>query len=433
MIEYSVLGLALVGALVAATAAFIGFSGIPRHAKHVLLLGLALRVAGSQVYLRFIAFAYGGGDYNLYFFGGLEYAEAINAGNWSAVIDPWFEPGWYGTSAIIRLTGLILSVIGPTESGLFLVYGLIGYIGIIAFWRAYRESFPSIEGSHYLAWIAVFPSLWFWPAAVGKDTIVLCGIGIATLGFARRSVFRGWIALAAGLFLVFIVRPQVAAVVVFAMALAQTFGSGLRLQFVPLMRLGAMVAMAAAIVVWSSRSMEVELYDPEEVQGYLEEKSESTNIGGSAISSEGGEGGVSRWLAPINTLFRPFPWEVRGLSAGLAAIEVLVFWGIVFWRRRQISIFARYARHKPLFWLIVFFGLGYSIALGITLTNIGMIARQRVHIFPFIFMLFSAVPVARRYPRTQVAGRHPIWNRFGRATEPEAAPALRSESPANRP
>ena len=376
--------------LAAAVTAGVAILRLPPLVKVLLVTGLWLRVLGARLYREVMERSYGGvADYNLYFDFGAPYAEAILSGAWSDVIDPWFEPGWYGTFATARLTGLVLYVVGATEFGAFLVFAYLGYIGIVAFWRAYELSFPGIESTRYLAFVVLFPSLWFWPAAVGKDSVVLCGIGLATWGFAGRTAARGWIMVAIGLFLIFIIRPQVAAVVVSAMAVSQFLAAGLELRLLTIVRLIFLVGIATATLIWSSQSMGVEFYDPEEVQEYLEAKSEASNIGGSAIDVQGGAG-VSPLLAPINTLFRPFPWEARGFSNLIAAAEVGVLWLLVAWRRRVIWSFFKERRRSALFWMAVVFTLGYSVALGMTLTNIGIIARQRVHIFPFLFMLLAA-------------------------------------------
>jgi hypothetical protein len=37
----------------------------------------------------------------------------------------------------------------------------------------------------------------------------------------------------------------------------------------------------------------------------------------------------------------------------------------------------------------------YAVALGLMLTNLGIIARQRIFLFPFLFVLLQGVPSSR--------------------------------------
>jgi len=158
-----------------------------RHPERVLLIfGLALRVIGAMLYLSVMGDYYGGGDYVAYFRDGSQFASS--AAGLQAALDPdyWLAGRWWGTRFVSRVTGVLFMVFGTSLPLAFLAFSLIGYGGIVALWLAFRRAFPNEASERYLAWIVLFPSLWFWPAALGKDALVLCGIGIATLGFVGR-------------------------------------------------------------------------------------------------------------------------------------------------------------------------------------------------------------------------------------------------------
>ena len=93
------------------------------------------------------------------------------------------------------------------------------------------------------------------------------------------------------------------------------------------------------------------------------------------------------------------------MTSLLAALEVLVLWGLAWRRRYNIGAFIRTYRKTRLFWMAVSFVLVYATALGMSLGNVGIIARQRVHILPFIFMFFAGVPRCRTLRRPPAARR----------------------------
>lgn len=374
---------------------------LSRNAKRLVIAGLWLRVVGGLAYLHITQSYYGGiADYTGYYSRGLEYAEALLSGDLRAIIDPWTQGRWWGTDFTVRLSGAVLAALGPTLAGEFIVFALVGYAGILAFAAAFARAFTRVDRTRYLSWLVLFPSLWFWPASLGKDAVVLCGIGLATLGFVGLRRRPNWLLMIAGVFFVFCIRPQVAAVLVFAMIAGHWLGAARRWSFAHVVHGAPLLIAGIAVVALASGTLGVELFKADEVQEYLDSRGQASAIGGSAI-----EGGTPMWLAPLNVLFRPMPWEVRGVMPLLAAAEVVLLWGAVWYRRKDALAFVRHHRRTPLFVMGTAFVMVYATALGMSASNIGIIARQRVHLLPFVFMLLAAVPARRhRSVRQQQLG-----------------------------
>lgn len=388
MIDRGTIGFLLVLAGVAACAFLISRSRLTVSVRRLLVAGLAIRLVGSLAYLHGIGAAYGGGDYLLYYREGLQLADTAFTGGAYSIWDPdiWIRDSWWGTSFVTRVTALLLVIIGPTLSGAFIVYALLSYVGILGVAFAFYRAYPAIPLERYLLLVALFPSLWFWPAAVGKDALVLCGVGLATLGFVGRRARPQWALMAVGVGLVFCIRPQVAATLVFSLGAAQWLGAGLHWTLGNIVRGALFVGVGVWVLSLAAGALNVELFNSDEVEDYLASRSEVSAIGGSAM--EVAEEGVSPWLATVTTLFRPFLWEARGLTAFLAALEMVVFWGIAWSRRRHINAFIRTQRRTRLFWFAAVFVVVYATALGMSISNLGIIARQRVHILPFLFLFF---------------------------------------------
>jgi hypothetical protein len=115
----------------------------------------------------------------------------------------------------------------------------------------------------------------------------------------------------------------------------------------------------------------------------------------------------------ISVLARPFVWEARSVTALFAALEILAVWVLAWFQRQRIANFIYAYRGYPLFWMATVFILVYAVALGMAAGNLGVVARQRIHIFPLLFMFFSGPIVVRRAGQTGASQR---LTKAGRAT-----------------
>jgi hypothetical protein len=384
-------GLYIVLSAVLLLAVLVGRSALPTSIRHLVLAGLFLRVIGALAYVGLFGSLYGGGDYLMYFENGSWYAFLIWEGRAPEVVDIWLARQWWGTSFTILFTGLIVTVLGPNLKAAAIVFALIGYAGILLIAAAFRHAFPEAARTRYLAWLVLFPSLWFWPAAIGKDALVLFGLGLAAFGFAGRKGSVHWVVLSIGLALIFAVRPQVAAVCTVAVVFGMVFGSAGTMGVRHVVQAGLATGLTMLVLVSAGGALGFELSDPAEVEMYLDRRLGSSSIGGSAIA-ERGNSSMSPVSAIVNVAFRPFPWEARGVGMMIAAVEILTLWVLIVLNARSIRAFLRRHRRARLFLFAVAFIVLYSILLGFALGNMGIIARQRIFLYPFLFMIMSTPP-----------------------------------------
>ena len=99
--------------------------------------------------------------------------------------------------------------------------------------------------------------------------------------------------------------------------------------------------------------------------------------------------------AVINVLFRPFLWEAGSPPMMIAAFEVVALWGFVVYRLRTVALFVRQNRRSRVFVAAMAFLVLYSVGFGMSVSNLGIIARQRIHVVPVLVMLVSATPRRR--------------------------------------
>ncbi len=324
-------------------------------------------------------------------------------------------------------------VVGESMRGGFVVFSLLSFAGLAAFAAAFARSFPHMPAERYARWVWLFPSLWFWPSSIGKDALILCGLGVFALGFVgRRSRLHpdrassvNWPLMVLGGALVFCVRPQVAAVVI-ASAVGSiwlgTLGGTRRTKWVEAI---AVLGVGLVGLYLALGQIGISGFDAEGVGEYLDENANRGDYGGSGFDSgvEGGGGLLNMPIAFFNILFRPLPWEAHNIPALISALEIWGFWALAWVQRRKVMAAIRGCLKDRLLRFAVIFVPLYATLLGLLIANAGIIARQRIFLFPLLFVFFEAVPATATISRSIRAA----------PTRTASTPPPRVRRPARRP
>jgi hypothetical protein len=382
----------MVLAFAMAAAGVVLISRLPREIRLLIVVGLALRLAGSQVYYQLSEWLYGFGDYTIYYRVGTIWAEVFWTGDAMPGYAEYLQNSvylqdWCCTGFTVRASGFVMSLIGTDVHAAFLAFALFGYAGLIALAVAFARAHPAASLQRYLGWLVFFPSLWYWPAALGKDALMLGGLGFVVLGFIGKRGSLGWLPLVSGMTLIFMVRPQVAAVIAACMVVAHWSAGQSRWTLGRVAQLAIFIVGAALLTSFAGKVLGLELFSATEVESYLDNRGSASAYGGSAVQTGGGA--VGALMGIVNVLFRPFLFEARSIASLLAALEITAFWGIIIWRRRDIAAFYRTHRHSRMLWFGIVFTAAYVLLTGLALGNLGLIARQRVHVFPFLLMFLA--------------------------------------------
>jgi len=97
-----------------------------------------------------------------------------------------------------------------------------------------------------------------------------------------------------------------------------------------------------------------------------------------------------------STLFRPILWRVTDLRTTVSAIEIWTMsLGIIFLWMRMTNTEWRWILRNPSIWVALLVLIPFFIFITY-LPNEGMIARQRVQVFPALLVLFAAPILARK-------------------------------------
>lgn len=386
--EYSWVPFSLLSLVAVGVVWLIGSSDRWRELRNLLLLGVLLRVVGSTLRLEVIDQAYGGfSDAKGYFNWGLIYSSNIADLDFGFIFSP---PGpnerWWGTQFVRCVSGFGVLFTGSNIRAAFLLFSLFAFAGLVLCVAAFGRVFSQDDQLRYGRWVLLWPSLWFWPSSIGKEALMLFAIGLLVFGYVGGGTSRNWLVLGIGLTLAAAIRPHVAALLAVAVTFSEFFQPGSLLNARRIT--GAAVAALVGVytVVSSLSQLGIEEIDIEGIQEEIEFRSDNTVKGGSAIAQVGGPLAVP--MAFTNVLIRPFPWEARGLSI-FSSLEVLTFWIVVLGRRRHWPSVLSKWRVNAFLRVGLPFALGLTFLYGITFANLGIIARQRVAVFPFLFTLLA--------------------------------------------
>ena len=375
--------------------------------QHLFVLAIAGRILGSLARYEILQRSYGGiGDALGYYGAGLRFAERFWRHDFTVFgYQQWFgNDHWWGTQFLKNLSGIILTVIGPTMRGEFLVFSLLAFAGLYCIARAARQAAPSQYSQDVAWWIWLWPSLWFWPSSVGKEAIIIFSIGLVTLGYVGREQRIQWGTFLAGLTLAFAIRPHVAAVLIMAVVIAHWVESWKQFNVRRLLE-GALITIVALITL-QKMATHFGLVSPdlEGLAEFMSYRASKTLQGGSSIGTvPTGIAGIP--LAFMNIWMRPFPWEAHSVMALGSALEVCILWWFVWRHRRRVVGAVKSWHHHRLLRFAIPLLIGYTLMIGFTFGNLGIIARQRVPLFPFFFLLLS---FADRDPNAEVANPEKI-------------------------
>lgn len=367
------------------------FSQSDWYLRRLLIVGLVAHMAASSLFLWVGWFIYGGAaDAFHYWTVGLQLADRFHAVGWVA-----FQPPYWSTNLINNICGVAALLMGDALPTLFIAFALISLAGKYLFYRAFIVAFP--EGDRWLFGLLVVlsPSLLYWASFVGKDSPIQYFIALTSLGFARliqRPSYRSISLCAVGLAGTLLIRPHIAAMLAIAMTFPYAVGrsragsgnKAARILLIPVLAVGTY------FLVSQSRTF---LYSPtnSENSGSAFQEAETvtgkSQIGGSAFN-QGTSLPVRIAEFPF-LMFRPFLWEVHNAMSLISAVEALG-WMLLCWlRRREIGSTLRHWRDPYVGFLLMYF-LVFSITFSGSVSNFGILARQRIMMTPLVLMLVCA-------------------------------------------
>jgi hypothetical protein len=235
---------------------------------------------------------------------------------------------------------------------------------------------------------------------------MLFTIGIASLGAARVLVRKagGYSLMVVGLGLGSFVRPHVSLMMLLAFGFA--FLIGRRVTTDPKLTPSSVAKVAGLIVLIvvggllvqrAVSVLEVNDFSGSSIDTALNTNVIRSNEGNSAFAAANPRNPLGYVEATVTILFRPFPFEAHATDQLATSLEGLLMIGLfaVSWRR--LATIPRHLRDMPYMTYAIVYLLIFIFAFG-TMSNFGILARQRSQALPFVFVLLAlpAVAHARR-------------------------------------
>ena len=331
----------------------------------------------------------------------------LRSHDYASVVRGLMKPG---ESFYITYQAIIFYFLRGTVLSVLMINAFMAFWGSLVLVRlVYAFFIRPLKKEIFLPLFLVFtPSVVFWSSANLKEALIYWAI-CQTFAFLRpaennRELFFNFVMLLVGASIGLLVRPHIAIIWIVGVFVVNIFQrkswkySLFLLLFAPLMLLQ---------VNRVTKAFDVDLFNFKETkQLVVKVEKERNNI---LEDIEASRGGVSTFYSgkrgPIpvisgikNTLLRPLIWRVKNMRSLLAALEIwTISLGICFlWMRMRPSEWKTILRNPaircallvsiPFFFLFSYF------------PNEGLIARQRVQLYPALLALFAMPILLRKYP-----------------------------------
>ena len=221
MAPFEVPGFFIALILFCAIAYFSAQRNVPNQFQDIVSYAIAIRIFAVLVY-GFVAFSiYGGGaDPVTYFRWGQRFSSYFRQFDFSPLFDRdiWRGPAFTGTNFVGYPSALMILFVGESFRGTWLLYSLFCFTALFYFAKVFYRAYGGIEYKKYLTLVLLYPSLWFWTANISKDTWMFFGVAVFLTGMVNKNKSQNVYVMAFGLFWCYLVRPQMAAMLAFALA-----------------------------------------------------------------------------------------------------------------------------------------------------------------------------------------------------------------------
>ena len=273
---------------------------------------------------------------------------------------------------------------------MFLIYNILGSVGLLAFYASLKEVLASNvdSGRRLMLFVVLLPSVSFWSSAIGKDSISFMAVGLSL--WASLSLPRRLPVFVVAFFFMLLVRPHISGIMLIALSLTYIFdfrGSLMqRLVFSFFGLLAAFFSVSYAVNYAGLSGISVG-----ELSQYIDDRQAHNMTGGGGID-------ISSMSLPYQLftyLFRPLPFEAKSITQLIASFDnflilVLFVFGVV-------SLIKGRSFAGMAGWIYMLsYSIGCWVVLAITTANLGIAVRQKWMFLPMMIVLLIVLVVPRR-------------------------------------
>lgn len=301
--------------------------------------------------------------------------------------DSWMPLYDTGTRFIDFAAYPFINYLGFSYEMMMVLFAWLGYWGFINFYIFFKEN---LQYKHYfhgvdlVSLIIFLPNMHYWTASLGKGAIIFWGLGLATYALSRlgKRIF----AMIVGLLIVYHVRPHI----FLFMCVGIVIGLVLGRQKVPVYQKllvlgGGLVAMALLykeVLAFANLDAENLLESFDQFQNHRSVELAKSNSG-IDIS------GYPRILKLLTFWFRPLFFDAPGPIGIIVSFENLLYL-ILAGKLIHASVLRFLVKGSALVKVCIIVFLATSFALSGTLSNLGIIIRQKSMVMYFLLFIILA-------------------------------------------
>lgn len=357
-----------------------------------VIIGFIAKLAGTYARYYMVTTIYGVGDSYRYYRVGTTLATEWRSGQ----IPDLTGSGSLGTQVVEAVTGGLFALITPDMLGGFVLFAILAYLGQLLLYAAFRRHASSYQLKTYAILLFLLPTYAFWPSSIGKDALVLLGLG-ACAYLVSRSLesfqVRWLVGLGAALVAVGLIRIHIAALIVAAFVvtalIAKVPSTNPAVPVRRLIVLAAGVAATLAVIAIFPDVLGVDLTSGQDIDGFTEDIVRRTSSG---TTSEGSAVSGPEDIGPaiVHVLFRPLVFEATELQHYFAAAETTLIAGMFIWKLPAILRNLGSWRSNPYLVFSTVYTIGFAVAFSV-IRNLGIIARQRGQVLAFFLCFIVAL------------------------------------------
>jgi hypothetical protein len=396
--------------------------------KNLFLKAFYFKMACTVLFAAVNTFYYNGGDSEMYYFCTqyLKDAVADDSDNFIKIYStkvinvktplmeyfiyhqtdyPVFEAMHDAGNFLVPKFGLPFMMLfgnGYISTAMFFSFFALG--GSIRLFKFFYNYFPQYWREIALA-VLFLPSVAYWSSGIMKDPICLGSVGFLVYGFynifiRRKAIVPSifWILLSATL--LFFIKPYILLALLPGIVIwlftelnkAVENKTLRRIMGVLTFSIGGLLGFLLINYVTSNESLKSFQLD-----SIVETSNTNREIYQDIASREKGAYFTVNTSNPVlmvlngivATLYRPFFWEVNGLTAFLSSLEAAFFLFLTLFiiLKKGLFIFFRRVFEHPVFLMCFIFSFVFAAAVGSTAMNFGSLSRYKIPCLPFYLIM----------------------------------------------
>ncbi|TKK65025.1 hypothetical protein FC093_21210 [Ilyomonas limi] len=296
----------------------------------------------------------------------------------------WWEAFQTGTLFIEFVGYPFINFFHFSYEMMMLLFSWMGFWGFVYFYIFFKENVKYkhyYEGYDLIMLFMFLPNMHYWTASLGKGSIIFFGMGMATYGLSKLKGRK--LALIAGLAIVYYVRPHI----FLFMGIAILVGLFTGKQDVPkYQKWLVLIGAAVALTLMYNTIISFVGLDSDNLVGSFDQFSSTRAYELSSANS-----GIDISNYPL--IFKLFTFWYRPLfidSPGFTGIVVSienVFYLLLSYKLWEKGFLKFFKVSSSLVKMSAVLFIGTSLALGETLSNMGIIVRQKSMVMYYLLFI----------------------------------------------